>query len=159
METLVWLGTWEDPLGLSVGRLGKGCVKSTPLWGDDSHIEPWWTLNTNANPVDIQGQSSFCQTRIRSQSEKWFKWKWNQIIFFRAFLVSSPGTFAKHCPGVYGLEKAGLQECNRIIKCSSVTFVQNTKNTLKKYDLKKLKRKILKPQLHKKNVINWIQAF
>lgn len=90
METLVWLGTWEDPLGPGVGRLGKGCVKSTPLWGEDSHIELWWTLNTDCNPVDIQGQSSYSETGIRSQSGKRFKWKWNQIMSRGVFGQKSP---------------------------------------------------------------------
>lgn len=89
VETLVWLGTREGPLGPSVGRLGEGPVKSTPLWGGDTHIKVWWTLNTNCSPVDIQGQGSYCETRIRSASGKLFKWKWNQIMS-RGFLVDSP---------------------------------------------------------------------
>ena len=48
VETLQWLGTWEVPqgpsLGPTLGPLGKVCVKSTTLWGKDSHTEAWWTL-------------------------------------------------------------------------------------------------------------------
>lgn len=97
VETLVWLGTGEGPLGPSVGRLREGTVKSTPLWAGDSNIKLWWTLNTNCSPVDIQGQGSYCETRIRSASGKLFKWRRNQIIS-RGFLVNNPRTSAVSPP-------------------------------------------------------------
>lgn len=133
METLVWLGTWEGPLGPSVGRLGEGCVKSTPLWGEDSHIELWWTLNTNCSPVDIQGQSSYCETRIRSQSGKRCKWKWNQIMSW-GFLVNGPQASAAHHHSVIGFDKMGWETCNLLGNCTVIMLCILLKNieTLKR---------------------------
>lgn len=112
VETLVWLGTWEGPLGPTVGRPGEGSVKSTPLWGEDSHTDFWWTLNTNCSPVDIQGQSSYCETRIRSQSGKRFQWKWNQIMS-PGFPVNSPPRLSSTPSQSNGLWQNGTEDMQR----------------------------------------------
>lgn len=74
--------------GAQCGAAGwRLCQKHSTVRG---YIELWWTLNTNCSPADIQGQGSYCETRIRSQSGKRFEWKWNQIMSWGLFGQQSP---------------------------------------------------------------------